>query len=72
VICLCQNAYDGFVVIAGTDTMPFTSSAVAYALRGMGTLDTFIGATLKVEEWDTDFRLNLPNAVKVAMMGQLM
>src|SRR3989344_7370053 len=64
-----QNTYDGFVVIAGTDTMPFTASATAYALRGMGTPILFIGSTLNVEEWDTDFRLNLPNAIKVATMG---
>ncbi|MEI8230357.1 MAG: asparaginase domain-containing protein, partial [Candidatus Peregrinibacteria bacterium] len=64
-----QNQYDGFVVIAGTDTMPFTASATAFALRGMGTPILFIGATLKVSEWDTDFRLNLPNAIKVATMG---
>ena len=64
-----QNSYDGFVVIAGTDTMPFTSSAIAYALRGMGTPIIFTGATFDVREWDTDFRLNLPNSVKVAAMG---
>src|SRR3989344_5334010 len=64
-----QNQYHGFVVIAGTDTMPFTASATAYALRGMGTPIIFIGSSLNVEEWDTDFRLNLPNAIKVATMG---
>jgi len=64
-----QNSYDGFVVIAGTDTMPFTASAVAYAMRGMGTPIIFTGATFDVGEWDTDFRLNLPNAIKVACMG---
>lgn len=64
-----QNNYDGFVVIAGTDTLPYTASATAYALRGMGTPIIFTGATFDVEEWDTDFRLNLPNAIKVATMG---
>ena len=64
-----QNSHDGFVVIAGTDTMPFTSSATAYALRGLGAPIVFIGSNLNVEEWDTDFRLNLPNAIKVATMG---
>jgi L-asparaginase len=64
-----QNEYDGFVVIAGTDTMPYTASATAYALRGMGTPIIFTGATFDVQEWDTDFRLNIPNAVKVATMG---
>ncbi len=49
--------------------MPYTASATAYALRGMGTPIIFIGSTLNVEEWDTDFRLNLPNAIKVVTMG---
>ncbi len=66
-----QNSYDGFVVIAGTDTMPYVSAATAFALRGMGVPIIFIGAGSNVEEWDTDFRLNLPNAVKVASMGAL-
>ncbi|OHB25778.1 MAG: hypothetical protein A2542_03830 [Parcubacteria group bacterium RIFOXYD2_FULL_52_8] len=64
-----ENNYDGFVVIAGTDTMPYTASATAFALRGMGTPIIFTGATFNVREWDTDFRLNLPNAIKVAVMG---
>ncbi|OGY87083.1 MAG: hypothetical protein A2233_04000 [Candidatus Kerfeldbacteria bacterium RIFOXYA2_FULL_38_24] len=64
-----QNAYDGFVVVAGTDTMPYAASATAFALRGMGTPIIFTGATFDVQEWDTDFRLNLPNAIKVATMG---
>lgn len=64
-----KNSYDGFIVIAGTDTMPFTASATAYSLRGIGMPIIFIGSTLNVEEWDTDFRLNLPNAIKVAVMG---
>lgn len=64
-----QNAYDGFVIIGGTDTMPYTASATAFALRGMGTPIVFTGATQNARDWDSDFRLNLPNAIKVAVMG---
>lgn len=69
VIFKYQNDYDGFVVIAGTDTMPFSSSATAYALRGLGLPVVFTGATFNVGSWDSDFRLNLPNSVKLAAMG---
>jgi len=65
----CQNDYDGFVVIGGTDTMPYFASATAFALRGMGTPIVFTGATQSAREWDSDFRLNLPNAIKTAVMG---
>ncbi len=64
-----QNSYDGFVIVGGTDTMPYTASATAYALRGMGTPIVFTGATQNARDWDSDFRLNLPNAIKVAVMG---
>ena len=66
-----RNNYDGFIIISGTDTMPFIASHAAYSLRGLGAPVIFIGATLNVEEWDTDFRLNLPNAIKVATMGSV-
>ena len=64
-----QNDYDGFVIVGGTDTMPYTASATAFALRGMGTPIVFTGATQNAHDWDSDFRINLPNAIKVAVMG---
>lgn len=64
-----QNDYDGFVVIGGMDSIPYTAAATAFALRGMGTPIIFTGATQSARDWDSDFRLNLPNAVKVAIMG---
>jgi len=64
-----QNDYDGFVIIGGMDSMPYSASATAYALRGMGTPIIFTGATQNARDWDSDFRLNLPNAIKAAVMG---
>lgn len=64
-----QNDYDGFVVIGGMDTVPFVASATAFALRGMGVPIVFTGTTMSARNWDSDFRLNLPNAIKVATMG---
>ena len=64
-----QNDYDGFVIIGGMDTMPYYACATAFALRGLGAPVIFTGATLSALNLDSDFRLNLPNAVKVAVMG---
>ena len=69
IIAHYQNEYDGFVIMGGTDTRPFTASATAFALRGLGKPVIFTGATLNAAEWDSDFRLNLPNAIKAAIMG---
>lgn len=64
-----QNEYDGFVVVGGSDTMPYVASAAAFALRGLNMPVVFIGARQNARDWDSDFRLNLPNAIKVATMG---
>lgn len=64
-----QNDYDGFVIIGGMDSMPYYACATAFALRGLGAPVIFTGATLSARDPDSDFRLNLPNAVKVAVMG---
>jgi L-asparaginase/Glu-tRNA(Gln) amidotransferase subunit D len=64
-----QNEYDGFVVIGGSDTMPYVASSTAFSLRGLNMPVMFIGARQNAKDWDSDFRLNLPNAIKVARMG---
>ncbi|MFA6422082.1 MAG: asparaginase domain-containing protein [Candidatus Buchananbacteria bacterium] len=64
-----QNDYDGFVVVGGSDTMPYVASATAFSLRGLNMPVMFIGARQNARDWDSDFRLNLPNAIKVARMG---
>ncbi|MFA5047568.1 MAG: asparaginase domain-containing protein [Patescibacteria group bacterium] len=64
-----QNDYDGFVVIGGSDTMPYVASATTFSLRGFNVPVMFIGARQNARDWDSDFRLNLPNAIKVARMG---
>ncbi len=64
-----QSDYDGFVVISGSDALPFVASATAFALRGINLPVIFIGARQGAKEIDSDFRLNLPNAIKSAMMG---
>ena len=64
-----QNDYDGYVIIAGMDTLPYVSAATSFALRGLGAPVVFTGTTMSAHNWDSDFRLNLPNAIKTAVMG---
>ncbi|MFA6992423.1 MAG: asparaginase domain-containing protein [Candidatus Gracilibacteria bacterium] len=64
-----QNEYDGFVIVGGSDTLPYVASAAAFSLRGLNMPVVFIGARQNAKDWDSDFRLNLPNAIKVARMG---
>ncbi|OGE30933.1 hypothetical protein A2631_04610 [Candidatus Daviesbacteria bacterium RIFCSPHIGHO2_01_FULL_44_29] len=64
-----QNDYDGFVVIGGMDVAAYYTCATAFALRGLGAPVIFTGATQSARDPDSDFRLNLPNAIKVSLMG---
>ncbi|KHO54080.1 MAG: L-asparaginase, partial [archaeon GW2011_AR21] len=64
-----QNEYDGFVVVSGSDALPYVASATAFSLRGLGMPVIFIGARQNSKDWDSDFRLNLPNGIKAAVMG---
>ena len=51
------------------DSMAYYACATAFAIRGLGAPVIFTGATLSARDPDSDFRLNLPNAVKVAVKG---
>lgn len=60
------EAYDGFVVVHGTDTMAYTASAVAFALEGLGKPVVFTGAQRPLGALRTDARRNLVDAVELA------
>lgn len=61
--------YDGFVVTHGTNTMGYTSSALSFALQGIGKPVVLTGAQIPLSEPESDARRNFINAVKVAGMG---
>lgn len=65
-IARARDDYDGFVVIHGTDTMAFTASALAYALRGLNRPVVFTGAQRPLAALRSDARRNLVDAVDVA------
>jgi L-asparaginase len=63
------DAYDGFVVLHGTDTMSFSASALSYALEGLGKPVVFTGSQLPIGVLRTDGRENLITAIELAAAG---
>jgi L-asparaginase len=61
-----REAYDGFVVIHGTDTMAYTASALAFALGGLDRPVILTGAQRPLGALRTDARRNLVDAVELA------
>lgn len=63
-----SNDFDGVIVTHGTDTMSYTSSAVALALSGCLKLPVvFTGSQLPIVDPGNDARFNLENAMKTIL-----
>ncbi len=60
------NDQDGFVVLHGTDTMAYTSSALSFMLSGLGKPVILTGAQLPISEPRSDARENLITALEIA------
>lgn len=60
--------YDGFVITHGTNTMAYTSSALSFALLGIGKPVVLTGAQIPANRLESDARQNFVNAVKLASM----
>ncbi|KAJ8037899.1 60 kDa lysophospholipase [Holothuria leucospilota] len=58
--------YDGFVILHGTDTMAYTSSALSFMLDGLSKPVVLTGAQIPIYEMMTDGVDNLLNALYVA------
>lgn len=58
--------YDGFVVVMGTDTMAYASSAVSFMLENLGKPVVFTGAQIPLGEVINDARRNLSAAMLIA------
>lgn len=59
-------AYDGFVILHGTDTMAFTASALSFMLEDVGKPVILTGSQLPVEVIRTDAKENLLTAIEIA------
>lgn len=60
------DAFDGFVVIHGTDTMAYTASALSFALRGLRKPVILTGAQIPLGEARSDARNHLIGALQLA------
>ena len=60
------EAYDGFVVLHGTDTMAYTASALSYMLENLTKPVIFTGSQLPIGQLRTDGKENLITAVEIA------
>ncbi len=65
------EAYDGFVVLHGTDTMAYTASALALRLQGLAKPVVLTGSQIPFYETRNDARNNLIAALLVAGMAEL-
>lgn len=64
------DAYDGFVVLHGTDTMAYTASALSFMLEGLDKPVILTGSQIPLGELRSDGRDNLINALLIAAEGK--
>ena len=62
------EAYDGFVILHGTDTMAFTSSALSYLLENLTKPVILTGSQLPMGQLRTDGKENLITSIEIAAM----
>lgn len=63
-----MSAYDGFVVLHGTDTMAYTACALSFMLRGLPKPVVLTGAQRPIAYVRTDARINLVHSALCAAM----
>lgn len=61
-----RDRYDGFVIVHGTDTMPYSACALAFSLQGLDRPVILTGAQRPLASLRTDARRNLADAVELA------
>ena len=60
------TAYDGFVILHGSDTMAYTASALSYMLQGLSKPVILTGSQLPIDEIRTDGRENVLTSIEIA------
>ncbi|MCC5812177.1 MAG: asparaginase [Ectothiorhodospiraceae bacterium] len=65
------DAYDGFVVIHGTDTLSYTGSALSFLLAGLGHPVVVTGSSLPLVEEGSDALPNFEGALRAAASPRL-
>jgi len=60
------DAYDGFIILHGTDTMAYTASALSFMLENLGKPVIVTGSQIPLAELRSDGQENLLNALYIA------
>lgn len=60
------DAFDGFVILHGTDTMAYSASALSFMLENLNKPVVFTGSQLPIGVLRTDARENLQTAIEIA------
>lgn len=60
------EAYDGFVILHGTDTMAYSASMLSYTLEGLKKPVVFTGAQLPIDVVRSDAKENFINSLEIA------
>ncbi|MFD0835084.1 asparaginase [Mariniflexile aquimaris] len=64
------KAFDGFVVLHGSDTMSYTASALSFMLENLEKPVVFTGSQLPIGDLRTDAKENLITAVQMASLHE--
>ncbi|MCL6267246.1 asparaginase [Flagellimonas myxillae] len=62
------NAYDGFVVLHGSDTMSYSASALSFMLEHLAKPVIFTGSQLPIGDLRTDAKENLITSIQIAAL----
>lgn len=62
------DAYDGFVVLHGSDTMSYTASALSFLLENLGKPVILTGSQLPIGDLRTDAKENLITSIQIAAL----
>jgi L-asparaginase len=62
------NAFDGFVVLHGSDTMSYSASALSFMLENLNKPVVFTGSQLPIGDLSTDAKENLITAIQIATL----
>ena len=64
------DAFDGFVVLHGSDTMSYTASALSFMLENLNKPVVFTGSQLPIGDLRTDAKENLITAIQIASLQE--
>jgi L-asparaginase len=64
------QAFDGFVVLHGSDTMSYTASALSFMLENLSKPVIFTGSQLPIGDLRTDAKENLITSIQIAALQE--